>query len=151
MDRRLFLKSRRVPFALRLHITFSMKSACATSVPFILLSVNSLFSGTGKTQAVFLSLRKPQPDSLHCEMHNLFPCTLKGSASSLHKKAPEGRSLRSFILLYCFSHTRFTARHRIAFSTQRTITPTSAKIASHMFAIPSAPSSRQISFTPIAK
>ena len=49
------------------------------------------------------------------------------------------------------SYRFFTNRVRIAFNTAITITPTSANIATHIFAMPSAPSSRQISFTPIAK
>ena len=39
---------------------------------------------------------------------------------------------------------------RIAFNTARIITPTSAKIASHILAISTAPRIRQISFTPMA-
>ena len=39
---------------------------------------------------------------------------------------------------------------QIAFNTARIITPTSAKIASHILAIPTAPRIRQISFTPMA-
>ena len=44
----------------------------------------------------------------------------------------------------------FTNNARIAFNTARIITPTSAKIASHILAIPTAPRIRQISFTPMA-
>ena len=47
------------------------------------------------------------------------------------------RSFSSFIYRLC------TRSARIALSTARTITPTSAKIAAHMFAMPSAPSARQ--------
>ena len=39
----------------------------------------------------------------------------------------------------------------MAFSTARTMTPTSAKTASHIFAMPSAPRARQASFTPREK
>ena len=38
----------------------------------------------------------------------------------------------------------------MAFNTASTITPTSAKIASHMFAMPNAPNSRHAVFTPKA-
>ena len=41
----------------------------------------------------------------------------------------------------------FTNRQRIAFSTARIITPTSAKIARYIFAIPTAPNARQANFT----
>ena len=47
-----------------------------------------------------------------------------------------------------FSITRSA---RIALQTAITITPTSAKIAIHIFASPSAPSARHTSFTPMAK
>ena len=39
---------------------------------------------------------------------------------------------------------------RMALSTHSTMTPTSAKMASHILAMPRAPSARQISLTPIA-
>lgn len=45
----------------------------------------------------------------------------------------------------------FTNSARIAFTTAMTITPTSAKIAIHILAMPRAPSSRQISLIPMAK
>ena len=45
----------------------------------------------------------------------------------------------------------FTNRARIAFRTARIITPTSAKIAIHMLAIPMAPRSRNNTLIPIAK
>ena len=44
-----------------------------------------------------------------------------------------------------------TFRHLMALSTAITITPTSANIAIHMFAIPRAPSKRNRTFMPIAK
>lgn len=47
-------------------------------------------------------------------------------------------------------HNFSTNNALIALSTAITITPTSAKMASHIPAMPSAPSSRQISFMPIA-
>ena len=46
--------------------------------------------------------------------------------------------------------TFFTNRARIAFKIARIMTPTSAKIAAHIFAIPRAPRARQINFTAIA-
>ena len=49
------------------------------------------------------------------------------------------------------AYRRLTNRARMALSTASTMTPTSAKMASHMFATPSAPSTRQTSFTPRAK
>ena len=45
----------------------------------------------------------------------------------------------------------FTYNVRIAFSTAITITPTSAKIAPHMLAIPKAPRIKQITLIPMAK
>ncbi len=45
------------------------------------------------------------------------------------------------------SYSFFTNRQRIAFSTARIITPTSAKIARYIFAIPTAPNARQANFT----
>ena len=45
----------------------------------------------------------------------------------------------------------FTFRALIAFKTAITITPTSAKIASHILAIPIAPNIKQITLIPIAK
>jgi len=42
-----------------------------------------------------------------------------------------------------------TCSTRIAFKTAMTMPPTSAKMASHMFAMPRAPRTRQISFTPM--
>ena len=44
----------------------------------------------------------------------------------------------------------FAFSARMAFNTARTITPTSAKMASHILAIPNAPKSRQSNFTPNA-
>ena len=50
-----------------------------------------------------------------------------------------------------FLYSFFTFRARIALSTAIIITPTSAKIAAHIFAMPSAPRIRQTTLTPIAK
>ena len=52
--------------------------------------------------------------------------------------------------LALYNYSLFTNNARIAFNTARIITPTSAKIASHILAIPTAPRIRQISFTPMA-
>ena len=57
---------------------------------------------------------------------------------------------QSLFLIISF-YRRFTKRVRIAFRTASTMTPTSAKIATHMFAIPTAPRIRQITLIPIAK
>ena len=67
--------------------------------------------------------------------------------------APKKAGLRIvfFRLPPCFkgncimiSQSFLTNRQRIAFSTARTITPTSAKMARYIFAMPNAPSTRQI-------
>ena len=50
----------------------------------------------------------------------------------------------------CPFYNFFTNSARIALSTAMIITPTSAKIASHILAIPTAPSMRQISLMPMA-
>ena len=60
----------------------------------------------------------------------------------------------AFILSPYSSRARYrlcTGSARIALSTASTITPTSAKIAAHMFARPSAPSARQANLTASAK
>ena len=49
------------------------------------------------------------------------------------------------------NYSLWTNKARIAFKTARIITPTSAKIASHILAMPMAPNARQINFTPMAK
>ena len=49
------------------------------------------------------------------------------------------------------SYKFFTNNVRTAFNTARIITPTSAKMATHMFAIPKAPRIRQRILMPIAK
>ena len=53
-------------------------------------------------------------------------------------------------LAYFAAYSLCTYSARMALSTARTITPTSANIAAHMLAIPSAPSIRQSAFTPRA-
>lgn len=55
--------------------------------------------------------------------------------------------LTSLLIYYSF----FTNNARTAFSTASTITPTSAKIASHILAIPTAARTRHNTLTPIAK
>ena len=55
------------------------------------------------------------------------------------------------IHLGCARYRLCTRSARIALSTASTITPTSAKIAAHMFARPSAPSARQANLTASAK
>lgn len=53
----------------------------------------------------------------------------------------------SVSFFFVFRYASFTFRHLIAFSTAMTMTPTSAKIAAHMFAIPIAPRIRHTAFT----
>lgn len=53
-------------------------------------------------------------------------------------------------LTYFAAYSLCTYSARMALSTARTITPTSANIAAHMLAMPSAPSIRQSAFTPRA-
>ena len=60
---------------------------------------------------------------------------------------PLGKRLRSGRPL---SYRFLTNSARMALSTARIITPTSANTASHMFANPRATSTRQASFTPMA-
>ena len=48
------------------------------------------------------------------------------------------------------SYSFFTNSARMALSTARIITPTSAKMASHILAMPSAPRTRQMSLMPMA-
>ena len=52
--------------------------------------------------------------------------------------------------IFCI-HNPFTNSDLTAFSTHSTMTPTSAKIASHIFATPIAPSTRHRNLTPMAK
>ena len=51
----------------------------------------------------------------------------------------------------CGAHRFLTNRARMALRTARTMTPTSAKMASHMLARPRAPRTRHRAFTPMAK
>jgi len=77
--------------------------------------------------------------------------SLQGFYNEIQKTA-EGKmntiTLQDIIDTY--NSNFFTNNARIAFNTARIITPTSAKIASHILAIPTAPRIRQISFTPMA-
>lgn len=73
---------------------------------------------------------------------NVFSCSGRSSVGAFYLF---NGSLNSF------SQSFFTNNARIAFRTARIITPTSAKMASHMSANPSAPRARQISLIPIAK
>ena len=77
--------------------------------------------------------------------------SLQGFYNEIQKTA-EGKmntiTLQDIIDTY--NSNFFTNNARIAFNTARIITPTSAKIASHILAIPTAPRLRQISFTPMA-
>lgn len=54
---------------------------------------------------------------------------------------------KSYAFQHLFYHLSLTFRQRMAFNTASTITPTSAKIASHMPAYPRAPRIRQIALT----
>ena len=62
-------------------------------------------------------------------------------------------AVRFFLLIWgkVAVYRFLTKRARMALSTARIMTPTSAKMASHMLAMPSAPSTRQISLMPMAK
>ena len=77
--------------------------------------------------------------------------SLQGFYNEIQKTA-EGKmntiTLQDIIDTY--NSNFFTNNARIAFNTARIITPTSAKIAIHILAIPTAPRIRQISFTPMA-
>ena len=77
--------------------------------------------------------------SVHLEYHNYSFSLSHANTSSF---------LANHLALYNYSF--FTNNARIAFNTARIITPTSAKIASHILAIPTAPRIRQISFTLMA-
>ncbi len=65
------------------------------------------------------------------------------SSVSQRRNITSAKMSDSEIITYSF----FTNRQRIAFSTARIITPTSAKIARYIFAIPTAPNARQANFT----
>lgn len=67
-----------------------------------------------------------------------------------HPAAPKGAA-GCFSLCARPGHSFCTNRARMALSTARIITPTSAKMASHMLAIPRAPSTRHTPLTPRAK
>ena len=54
---------------------------------------------------------------------------------------------KSVSVILLFFYRFFTFNARIEFSTARVITPTSANMANHIFAIPTAPSPRQMNFT----
>ena len=96
---------------------------------------------------------------LHLDTHTNPDCgvginiqlSLQGFYNEIQKTA-EGKmntiTLQDIIDTY--NSNFFTNNARIAFNTARIITPTSAKIASHILAIPTAPRIRQISFTPMA-
>ena len=56
-----------------------------------------------------------------------------------------------YLSLFNFLFYNFILNALVAFSTASTITPTSANIATHILAIPSAPSTRQIAFIANAK
>ncbi len=66
---------------------------------------------------------------------------------------PTGKDVRRMFPGHALTrnHNFFTNNARIAFNTAITMTPTSAKIAVHIFAIPTAPKSRQRILIPIAK
>ena len=83
---------------------------------------------------------------------NCHPISLPTAHKKQNKNPAPHRPSDSEMQSFYFTDYRFfTIRHLIAFSTQITMTPTSANIASHMLAMPSAPRSRQASFTPMAK
>lgn len=96
-------------------------------------------------------------------LHILRAARLGLSGESLRKQAvarataciyaespPDGKGITACLPLAGRVYTRFTKRARTAFKTAITMTPTSAKIASHILAMPSAPRSRQINLTPMA-
>ena len=70
----------------------------------------------------------------------------------LHKKTQKGKASQfpalPFIFYLFLSETN---NIRMAFNTASTMTPTSAKMAAHIFAIPKAPKIRHNTFTPMAK
>ena len=75
------------------------------------------------------------------------PHRIKNFGNNSLRKVKSDPADAKKIARYTLSYSFFTNRQRIAFSTARIITPTSAKIARYIFAIPTAPNARQANFT----
>ena len=76
---------------------------------------------------------------------------LRAQTGRIKPPGPPADPPESLGAMSCLCQSFWTNRARMALSTARIITPTSAKMASHILATPSATSSRQPSLTPMAK
>ena len=77
-------------------------------------------------------------------VHDAYPC-------GIGKVLEQFRHIVECILVCCFAHRSFTPNALMALMTAITMTPTSAKIASHICAMPSALRTSVMSLTAIAK
>ena len=78
--------------------------------------------------------------------------TVKDTDPGRVRKALEQfRNIEQDVFIHFLFHRFFTLRARIALMTAITMTPVSAKIASHILAIPKALRIRQTTLTPMAK
>ena len=94
----------------------------------------------------------------HCLQHTIKIDKLQQNRPQSFKTAAGGSLFAYFLFVFCSkNHASFFLSRSlvysalVALSTARTMTPTSAKMAVHILAMPSAPRTRQTPLTPSAK